>query len=214
VKVLLVDYGVGNLLSAARALRAAGGDVEVSGDPACVAAASRLVLPGVGAFGDCMTELCRRGLEAPLKEFGASGKPMLGICVGMQILMDYGEEFGRHEGLGLIPGHVAKLDATDADGVPVKLPHIGWNELLAPQGRNGWEGTICAGLPAMSSVYFLHSFAARPDSPANILAETEYGGRRVVAAVARGAVQGAQFHPEKSGVIGLTILEKFLRLNG
>ncbi len=214
MKVLLVDYGVGNLLSAARALRAAGGDVEVSGNPERVRAAPRLVLPGVGAFGDCMTELRRRGLEAPLKEFGASGKPMLGICVGMQILMDYGEEFGRHEGLGLIPGHVAKLDATDVDGAPLKLPHIGWNELLAPQGRNGWEGTVCAGLPAMSSVYFLHSFAARPDSTTDILAETEYGGRRVVAAVARGAVQGAQFHPEKSGIIGLTILEKFLRLNG
>lgn len=212
MKVLLVDYGVGNLLSAARALRAAGGDVEVSGDPERVLAAPRLVLPGVGAFGDCMTELRRRGLEAPLKEFGASGKPMLGICVGMQILMDYGEEFGRHEGLGLIPGRVAKLHASNADGAPLKLPHIGWNELLVPQGRNGWEGSVCAGLPDMASVYFLHSFAARPDSPANILAETEYGGRRVVAAVAQGAVQGTQFHPEKSGPVGLGILSKFLAM--
>jgi imidazole glycerol-phosphate synthase subunit HisH len=212
VKVLLVDYGVGNLLSAARALAAAGGDVEVSGEPARIADARRVVLPGVGAFGGCMAELRARGLENPLRDFGASGRPMLGICVGMQILMTQGEEFGRHEGLGLVPGEVTRLADRDVEGKPIKLPHIGWSELVPPRTRNAWDRTICAGLPSAPSVYFLHSFAARPAAESDVLAEVSHGGRRVAAAIVRGAVFGTQFHPEKSGPIGLRILANFLAL--
>ncbi|MBI3506465.1 MAG: imidazole glycerol phosphate synthase subunit HisH [Proteobacteria bacterium] len=210
MKVTIVDYGVGNLLSAARALGAVGGDVELATDPARVAAAERLVLPGVGAFGNCMAELRRQSLVEPVLAFARTGRPMLGICVGMQILMEYGEEFGRHEGLGLVAGHVARLSDHTPEGGALKLPHIGWNELLLPRARNGWEHTICAGLPESPATYFVHSFSVRPTDDAARLAEAEYGGQRLVAALSAGAISGTQFHPEKSGPVGLAILSNFL----
>jgi len=209
---VLVDYGVGNLLSAKRALEACNAQVEVTGDPARVAKADRVVLPGVGAFGDCVKELDSRGLTTAVQEFARTQRPLLGICVGMQVLMEYGEEFGRHPGLGLIAGGVLRIPEIDTAGQPLKLPHIGWTELKLPSSRNSWNGTIFAGLDADPSVYFVHSFAARPSNPSDILAQVDYGGHQVVAAVSCDAVSGTQFHPEKSGPVGLAILSKFLAL--
>jgi glutamine amidotransferase len=209
---VLVDYGVGNLLSAKRALEACKAQVEVTGDPARVAKADRVVLPGVGAFGDCVKELESRGLTTAVMEFARRQRPLLGICVGMQVLMACGEEFGRHEGLGLIAGGVMKIPDTDVTGQPLKLPHIGWSELKLPPGRGDWNATIFAGLDPDPCVYFVHSFAARPTNPSDILAQVEYGGHQVVAAVSRDAISGTQFHPEKSGPVGLAILSNFLAL--
>jgi len=210
--VLVVDYGVGNLLSVRRALEACGGEVEMSGDPKRVAAASRLVVPGVGAFGNCVETLARYGLVEPIKTFAQSGRPFLGICVGMQMLLDHGEEFGRHEGLGLVPGHVAAIPATGSDGRPHRIPHIGWTRLSAPANGSSWKGTILQDLTGEEELYFVHSFTAMPEEPRHRLADCDYHGRRISAAIGRDQLFGCQFHPEKSGPAGLRILSRFLAL--
>ena len=208
--VTLLDYGVGNLLSVSRALEHCGAEVTRSGDPEDVARAERLVLPGVGAFGACVETLASHGLIEPVKTYAASGRPLLGICVGMQMLLDYGEEFGRHEGLGLIPGHVEAIPPTDSAGQPHKIPHIGWNGLHRPNGAESWHSPLFDAVPDGAEVYFVHSYTAVPSDPAHRLADCDYGGRTISAAVARDAVFGCQFHPEKSGPLGLAILDRFL----
>jgi len=208
---VVVDYGVGNLLSVTRALAECGAEVSLTGDPQAVAAARCLVLPGVGAFGDCMVELERRGLAGPLRDYLRSGRPALGICVGMQVLLDIGEEFGEHAGLGIIPGRVRAIPNTRADGTPHKIPHIGWSEIYPSPGRS-WADTIFAAVRPGSCCYFVHSFTAEPADPAHRLADCDYNGRLVCAAVQAGAVYGVQFHPEKSGAVGLAILRRFLEL--
>lgn len=208
-KIIVVDYGVGNLLSVTRALAECGAEVTLSGDPQHIAAAPAIVLPGVGAFGDCMIELERRGLVEPLKAYLRSGRLALGICVGMQILLEIGEEFGEHAGLGIIRGRVRAIPNTRTDGIPHKIPHIGWSEIYPPPGRC-WENTILAPVRPGSCCYFVHSFTAEPADPGNRLADCDYDGRTVCAAVDLGAVSGVQFHPEKSGVVGLAILNRFL----
>lgn len=209
-KVVLVDYGVGNLLSVSRALTACGGDVEVTGDPVRVAAAERLVLPGVGAFAGCMAELGRRGLAEPVRQFARTGRPMLGICVGMQILFDTGEEFGTHPGLGLLPGTVRAIPATTAAGARRKIPHIGWNALQPAPGGRPWQDSILADVAPGESVYFVHSYAAAPAASSDLLATADHDGAVVTAAVGRNNLSGCQFHPEKSGPVGLRILARFL----
>lgn len=205
--VTVVDYGVGNLFSIARSIEKAGGEARLSTDPDEVAAAERLLLPGVGAFGACAAQLASAGMADPVKAFAATGRPFLGICVGMQLLFDHSLEFGKHAGLGLIPGAVEPIPA-DAR----KVPHIGWNALqLGPQ-RNGWEGTIFQTLaPGDASAYFVHSFSGHAASPADVLSVVDYQGAQVCAAVQRDNVTGVQFHPEKSGPVGLTLLEAYLR---
>lgn len=212
-QVLVADYGVGNLLSVCRAFEACGASVDLTGDADRIARAERLVVPGVGAFGDCMGELRRRGLVEPLRGFVASGRPMLGICVGMQMLMEVGEEFGEHEGLGVVPGRVRAIPGTRADGQPHKIPHIGWSELLMPPSTNSWDGTILEGVEPGSTCYFVHSFTAEPLDERNRLADCDYHGRRISAALRAGNVFGTQFHPEKSGETGLRILRNFLALS-
>lgn len=208
--VALIDYGVGNLLSVSRALEAAGGKVELTSSPARIRAAERIVLPGVGAFGDCMAELGRRGLVEPVLEFVRSARPMLGICVGMQILLEVGEEFGEHRGLGLIAGRVTRIPDAGADGTPHKIPHIGWNTLQPRPDAQSWRGTIFDGVEPDSPAYFVHSFTAHPLDERHRLADADYDGRTISAAVRIGNVSGTQFHPEKSGPVGLKILENFL----
>jgi imidazole glycerol-phosphate synthase subunit HisH len=209
MKVVLVDYGVGNLLSVSRALAACGGEVDQTGDPGRVANADRLVLPGVGAFGDCMAELLRRGLGDPVRQFARTGRPMLGICVGMQILFDTGEEFGTHAGLGLLPGTVIAIPPTTDSGERRKIPHIGWNA-LRPEAGGDWRGSILADVAPGESVYFVHSYAARPAENRDLLAAADYDGCSITAAVGRDNLSGCQFHPEKSGPVGLRILTRFL----
>ena len=208
--VVVVDYGIGNLFSVRQALEAAGADVAVTGEPAAVASADRLVVPGVGAFGDVVAELRLRSLQDPVLEMAASGRPLLGICVGMQMLFDVGEEFGSHQGLGLLPGRVRPIPRVGADGHPHKIPHVGWDPLYPPGGGNGWQGTILADLEPGAAVYFVHSFAAEPQVEGDRLADTLYSGLALCAAVQRDNVMGCQFHPEKSGPVGLSILGRFV----
>lgn len=208
--VTIVDYGVGNLLSVARAIEAAGGEPRFATRFAEVRDAERILLPGVGAFEPCMTTLADRGLADAMKVFAGTGRPFLGICVGMQLLFDYGLEFGRHEGLGLIPGRVAPIPGEDESGLR-KVPHIGWSELLLPEAHSDWTGTVLDGMRPHASAYFVHSYNCEPEDPGVRLADAEYNGFRVCAAVRSDNITAFQCHPEKSGQVGLQILKNFLQ---
>lgn len=207
-EVVVIDYGMGNLFSVRRGFEHSGAAVTITADPQAIAAAKRLVLPGVGAFGDAMKGLRRLGLVPVLREYAASGRPLLGICLGMQLLFDESEEFGLNEGLGLIPGRVQPLPDKTVNGERQKVPHIGWNGLV-PSTGGAWQSTVLRDLAVEDAVYFVHSFAAQPADPAHRLADCIYGGHRISAVVAHGAIAGCQFHPEKSGAIGLSILRAF-----
>jgi glutamine amidotransferase len=211
--VTVVDYGVGNLLSVARSLEHCGATVKFAHRPEQVSAARMLLLPGVGAFADGMHELRARMLDKPIVEFARSGRPLLGICLGMQMLLSASEEFGEHEGLGIVPGRVKAIPPTGADGSPHKIPHIGWNALLPPDGARTWDGTILAGISPGTEVYFVHTYTAAPDSADHRLADCDYDGRQISAALRYGSVSGCQFHPEKSGETGLRVLANFLSMN-
>jgi imidazole glycerol-phosphate synthase subunit HisH len=207
--VVVIDYGVGNLLSVRRGLEHCGGRVCVSSDASVIRAASRVVLPGVGAFANGMTELRREGLDDVVREVARAGKPLLGICLGMQMLLDESEEFGSTTGLGLIAGKVIPVPAVTANRSVQKIPHIGWGSLV-PAGRENWERTVMQDVIPGEAVYFVHSFMAQPSDAHDRLADCLYGGVPVSAAIGRDNVFGCQFHPEKSGEVGLRILRRFL----
>lgn len=209
-EVAVIDYGMGNLLSVRRGFEYCGATVTVTADPEVILSAPRVVLPGVGAFTDGMAELRRHGLDAVVREVAAHGTPLLGICLGMQMLLDESEEFGVTTGLGLIPGSVVHVPTADADGHPQKIPHIGWNELILPQGRVNWAGTLLQEVKPGEAAYFVHSFMASPSDSGHRIADCLYGGQKVTAAVGRENIFGCQFHPEKSGDVGLRILKQFL----
>ncbi len=209
--VTIVDYGSGNLLSVARAFEHCGASTSLSHDPAEIERAEKLVLPGVGAFADGMQGLYERGLIDPIKRYAASGRPLLGICLGMQMLATTSTEFGSHAGLGLIPGTVESIPTTARDGTRHRIPRIGWCELNQPAGRD-WQGTILKDTLPGTSAYLVHSFHLHPDDPNHVLAQYEYGGHSITAAVKRENVTGCQFHPEKSGQAGLRMLASFLSL--
>jgi len=208
--VALIDYGSGNLRSAEKALtRAAdehstGHSIVVTADPAIAAKAERIVLPGVGAFADCMAGLRRLPgmVEALSEAVIGRGIPFLGICVGMQLLAEVGREFGDHPGLGWVKGEVVRMTLADP---ALKIPHMGWNELAFPRPH-----PLFAGLEPGAHVYFVHSYVIRPADSGEVLATTDYGGP-FAAAVGRGNIVGTQFHPEKSQAAGLAILGNFLR---
>lgn len=198
--IAIVDYGVGNLFSLQSSFAAIGKDVVVTGDAAALHAAERIVLPGVGAFGDAAEKLRHTGLDAAVQAEAASGKPLLGICLGMQLLFEKSYEYGEHAGLGLIPGAVKPI----ADVIPpdCKIPHIGWNAL-----HLGKPSPLMKYTRDGDCVYFVHSFAAF-DCADSVIATAEYGPE-LTAAVQRDNVYGCQFHPEKSGAVGLRILKAF-----
>jgi len=199
-KIAVVDYGVGNLKSVTNALKYLGLDSQITGAACDLELADAIILPGVGAFPDAAEKLRETGLDVVIKQ-QVEQKPLLGICLGMQLLFEQGEEVRPCEGLGLIPGKVRKIDTQ------LKLPHIGWNGLSF---RN--DCPIFKGLEEDSHVYFVHSFQGETADPVHVAAVTDYG-REVLAAVHRNNVYGCQFHPEKSGEIGLEILRKFGELN-
>lgn len=209
-QIKVINYGLSNLLSVQRAFEHLGAQVEFVNTPEGVLAAEALVLPGVGAFKDGMAGLERLGLIEPILQKAAAGTPLLGICLGMQMLFDESDEFGLHKGLGLIPGRVEKIPALDADGDPQRVPHISWNGLWPSGGRTDFAGTALASVTPGQECYFVHSYEAKPTNEADRLADTRYGGRAVCAAAAHGSVLGCQFHPEKSGPVGLGILQGFL----
>ncbi len=208
-KVTLVDYGIGNIYSVRRAFETAGADVLLTGLPTDIVTAERLVLPGVGAFADCMGGLRERGLIEPLLQYAATGRPLLGICVGMQMLATTSEEFGEHAGLGLVPGRVVAVPSVDIEGQALKIPHIGWTALRRPTDVS-WQQSPLADTCEGESVYVVHSYALQPVDPAHRLADCEYGGHRICAAVRRDRIFGCQFHPEKSGLAGLRMIARFL----
>lgn len=198
--VAIIDYGVGNLFSLQSSFAAIGQEAVVTADPAVIRAADKVLLPGVGAFRDAADKLRKSGMDAVVKDEAARGKPLLGVCLGMQMLFDKSYEYGEHEGLGLIHGSVRPI----ADVIPqdLKIPHIGWNALHFTR-QTPLFGRIHDG----DCVYFVHSYYA-DDCADSVVATTEYGGV-LTAAVARGNVYGCQFHPEKSGDVGLNILRAF-----
>lgn len=194
----MLDYGAGNLHSVVRAVERVGGKPRVSDRARDVAAARLLIMPGVGAAADTMRNLTDRGLVGPVQEYIASGRPFLGVCMGLQALLTYSEEGGWHDCLNVIPGAVRRLP----DGQ--KVPHMGWNTV-----RQVRPHPIFAGIPDDSYFYFLHSYCVEPDDETCVIGETEYG-RRFPALIARGAIVATQFHPEKSGAHGLQIYANFL----
>ncbi len=197
--VAVVDYGMGNLASVAKALARGGAEVRVTQSAAEVRGAAGVVLPGVGAFRDAAARLEESGLGAAVLERIAAGTPFLGVCLGLQLLFESSGEGGRWPGLGVLAGTVERLDTV------LKVPHIGWNDLdWGPAGAG-----MARGLPAPAIVYFVHSYAAVPADPSVVAATTEYGGP-VVAAVARDNVWAVQFHPEKSSRVGLALLSAFV----
>jgi glutamine amidotransferase len=206
--IAILDYGMGNLRSVQKGLERVGATAVVTADPAALDEAQGVVLPGVGAFGDAMANLQTRRLIDPLLRQVAGGKPLLGICLGMQLLFDESEEMGRHRGLGLLPGRVVRFPAGDL----LKVPHIGWNELRIAncELRIAKDGLL-AGIADGAYAYFVHSYYALPEEPADVLATTEYG-LEFASAVGRGTIFGAQFHPEKSQEVGLRLLANFARL--
>ena len=173
-------------------------------------AADAHVLPGVGAFKDGKAGLEQLGLIEPIRQKAAAGTPLLGICLGMQMLFDESDEFGQHRGLGLIPGRVERIPAVDTSGAPQRVPNIGWRALVPAHGS--FAGTVLQNVPAGGECYFVHSYEAKPQNEADRLADSPYGGRSICAAALRGSVIGTQFHPEKSGPVGLSILKAFLEL--
>ena len=203
--IAIVDYGVGNLFSLRSSLQYLGADVTVTGDADVLSRADQVILPGVGAFADAAAKLRSSGLDEAVLEVANSGKPLLGICLGMQLLLERSFEYGEHQGLGLIPGDVVSMEPVVPQGY--KVPHIGWNALHFPEDRP--RSPIFADLKEGDFVYFVHSYYA--DRCPAVTAVAEYGAT-LTAAVGRDNVYGCQFHPEKSGAVGLSILRAFCRL--
>jgi glutamine amidotransferase len=197
-RIAVVDYGIGNLRSAEKALQYLGADAALTSDPGDIERADAVVLPGVGAFGACMRALRTTGLEAVTRAAATDGRPFLGICIGMQMLFDGSDESPEVEGLGVVAGRVTRLPETE------RLPQIGWNTLaVTPASR------LCARLPDPAWLYFVHSYAPEPDDDAVIAASCVYG-RRFAAGIEWGPVWATQFHPEKSGAVGLRLLRNFV----
>lgn len=209
-EVTLIDYGVGNLLSVQRGLEYCGAKVVLTADPEVVMAASRVVLPGVGAFANAMQALEERSLVPAIRELAKRGTPLLGICLGMQLLLDESEEFGLTSGLGLIPGRVVEIPTMTLAGDTRKIPHIGWNKLVSAEGRTDWHASVLRDIAPGEATYFVHSFMSVPADPTHRIADCLYGGYRVAAVIAKDQITACQFHPEKSGEVGLKILRRFL----
>ncbi len=200
--ITIIDYGMGNLRSVQKGLERAGSPAQVSSDPDEIARSDKLVLPGVGAIRDAMSDLRQRGLIEPIAEAITAGKPFLGICLGMQLLFDTSYEGGEHRGLGILPGKVVRFDLP----LPLKVPHMGWNQLEVRR-----PCPLLDQIADQAHVYFVHSMYVVPDDPAVIAAETDYG-QPFCSMVCRDNLMATQFHPEKSQAVGLQMLRNFGRM--
>lgn len=209
-KVVVIDYGLGNIYSVVRALEVCGAtNVCVSSKAEDVESADKLILPGVGAFANGMQGLRDRELVEPILRFAKSGRPLLGICLGMQMLASTSEEFGQQDGLNLIPGQVRAIPHFAIDGTKLKIPHIGWRQ-LEKAFLTEWTGSILSYTKPGNSVYLVHSYMVELTDSSDLLSYSMYGGHQITTVIRRGSIYGCQFHPEKSGPEGLKILKTFL----
>lgn len=209
-RVIVIDYGLGNLLSVKRALEYCGADnILVTGNPEEICNADQIILPGVGAFSDGMRGLEERGLINAIHRHVEKGRPLLGICLGMQMLASQSEEFGLHSGLNLIPGQVIPIQRNRKDESIRKIPYVGWAHLIPKSEK--WTQSILNELNKNDSVYFVHSYQVVAESNEDVIAVYDFEGIEITAIIQRNNVIGVQFHPEKSGTIGLNIIKKFLK---
>ena len=213
IKIIIVDYGLGNIFSIQRAINHLGADSQITDNHITIKNADRIILPGVGAFGDGMKELRKKKLDKLLVECAQTGKPILGICLGMQLLMESSEEFGCHEGLNIIPGRVVRFPDSVPNGEKYKIPHVGWSRIYPHISVQKWKNTILAGNTPGEYHYFVHSYRTVPKNEKNILAVTEYGKTKFCSVVRDKNVFGCQFHPELSGEAGLNIYKEFISGN-
>ncbi len=211
-KVAIVDYGAGNLFSVEQACRSVGLSAVVTSDPQVILSADALILPGVGAFADAMHNLEKLNLVKSLKDFSRTGKPFMGICLGMQLLFSKSSEFGDHAGLNLIDGEVVKFACRNANGEKIKAPQIGWNQIFSPSdSKDIWDSTPLTAVKNGAFMYFVHSFYVLPQTPENVLSITDYQGIEYCSAVIKKNIFAVQFHPEKSGEEGLKIYHSWMK---
>ncbi|MDK9717405.1 MAG: imidazole glycerol phosphate synthase subunit HisH [Trichlorobacter sp.] len=207
--IAIIDYGMGNLRSVQKGFERIGFAAEVTADPARLLAAEKIVLPGVGAFRDCIHNLEQGGFVEPILQVIAEGRPFLGICLGLQLLFSESEEFGRHKGLGVIPGRVVRFpEGMQEQGEKLPVPHMGWNQISLKA-----ETPLFKGIQDNSNVYFVHSYYVKPDDPTAIAATCNYG-LEFCAAIRKDNLMATQFHPEKSQGIGLQMLKNFAEMKG
>lgn len=208
-EVTVIDYGVGNLLSVQRGLEHCGAKVFLTNNPGKILAASRVVLPGVGAFANAMQALEKLDLVSVIQEVALRETPLLCICLGMQLLLDESDEFGVTAGLGIIPGRVVPVPNHTQLGSMQKIPHIGWSELHIADSQSDWQNSVLTDISPGDAAYFVHSFMAVPTNSDHRKADCLYGGHKIPAVIGRDQITGCQFHPEKSGEVGLKILRRF-----
>lgn len=210
-KIVIVDYGLGNLYSIEQACIHVGFSPIISGNEADIIDADYLILPGVGAFGVAMQSLKETGLIDPIKAYAKSGKPLMGVCLGMQLLFNESEEFGNHQGLGFIEGKIAKFPAS-IGGQKTRIPNIGWHKIYPPKNVS-WENTPLKDIDEQKDhVYYIHSYYAEPVNEVSVLCLSTYNGFEYASGVRHDNIWGFQFHPEKSGEEGLTIYKRFLEI--
>ncbi len=212
--VSIIDFGMGNLFSVNRACEYAGLSARITSDKREILSSRAVLLPGVGAFGDAMDNLHRLDLVEPLKDLIGEGKPLLGICLGMQLLMSESEEFGHHKGLDILKGKVIRFPAVRKDGERIKIPQVGWNRIDKPQGEGirDWSGSLLSDASEGEFMYFVHSFYAVLDDMSAVLSVTSYEGIEYCSGLARDNIFAFQFHPERSAGKGLSIYKNFARM--
>lgn len=208
-EIVIIDYGVGNLLSVQRGFEHCGAKVVLTADPEKILYAKRVVLPGVGAFASAMTALNNLGLVEVIRELSVRKIPLLGICLGMQLLLEESQEYGITEGLGLIPGRVVPVPGHTLLGDVQKNPHIGWSALQPSNKHMDWKNTLLKDNHQGDAVYFVHSYMADTKYISHRIADCLYGGHKIPAMIGNDHIIGCQFHPEKSGEVGLKILRRF-----
>ena len=213
MSVVVIDLGIGNLMSIIRGLEYCGAKVIVTSNPEIILNSSHVVLPGDGAFKFAMEQVKKRNLLNTLKSFNKSNSNLLGICIGMQMLFDESSEFENYEGLGLISGKVVPIPNKSTNGKKLTLPHVGWNNLQKSAHFKNWNETLLENNKVKDEMYFIHSYMAVPTNSSCKVAECIYGGHKITAVVMKNKITGCQFHPEKSGNLGLKILKKFIEKN-
>ena len=209
-EVTIIDFGVNNILSVSRALEKCSALVSVSSDPDFILKSKKVVFPGIGAFPNAMKSLESLGLISTIRDIANSGTPMLAICLGMQLLFEESEEFEKTKGLGVISGTVTTIPDSTTLSKPQKIPHIGWNSIFAPTDQIMWKDTILQNNSEGEFAYFVHSYRVNPKVTSNTLAVTNYGGHVIPAVIVQENIIGCQFHPEKSGEVGLKLLKRFV----